>query len=259
MLGVESGLQWWSFVVLVLLTAFITVVVVIASWESITERVNQVTDLGFTLHAQVFSADVGELVWAAAVPDLSTLAASLPNAAQLMDEVRASAIAQAPWNLKLRFPNSLANPLQAWVEDDDFDVEYHIRRSALPSPGDERELGILVSRLHSHRLDFHRPPWEVHFIEGLEGGRFAIYFKVHHALVDGGYVFDQFKSQKAEPRALKKITLLADQASLADVERASLHAQAIACGMQTLRQNGLAKAAKGLSTIEQVLEHTSSD
>jgi len=104
---------------------------------------------------------------------------------KLMDEVRASAIAQPPWNLKLKYPNRLANPLQGWVEDDNFDVEYHIRRSALPSPGDERELGILVSRLHSHRLDFHRPPWEVHFIEGLEGGRFAIYFKVHHALVDG--------------------------------------------------------------------------
>jgi len=103
----------------------------------------------------------------------------------LMDEVRETARAYAPWNLKLKHPSWLASPLQGWVEDDDFDVEYHIRRSALPSPGDERELGILVSRLHSHRLDFHRPPWEVHFIEGLEGGRFAIYFKVHHALVDG--------------------------------------------------------------------------
>ena len=104
---------------------------------------------------------------------------------RLMDEVRAEARACPPWNFKLKYPNRLANPLQGWVEDDHFDVEYHIRRSALPSPGDERELGILVSRLHSHRLDFHRPPWEVHFIEGLEGGRFAIYFKVHHALVDG--------------------------------------------------------------------------
>lgn len=104
---------------------------------------------------------------------------------QLMDEVRTQAHAYPPWTLKLRTPNFLANPLQAWVEDADFDVEYHVRRSALPAPGDERELGILVSRLHSHGLDFHRPPWEVHFIEGLEGGRFAIYFKVHHALVDG--------------------------------------------------------------------------
>lgn len=104
---------------------------------------------------------------------------------RLMDEIRQDAQVYAPWNLKLKTPNFIANPLQAWVEDEQFDVEYHVRRSALPSPGDERELGILVSRLHSNSIDFHRPPWEVHFIEGLEGGRFAIYFKVHHALVDG--------------------------------------------------------------------------
>jgi len=104
---------------------------------------------------------------------------------KLMDEVRQQARAYPPWNLKLKHPNLLASPLQRWVEDDNFDVEYHIRRSALPSPGDERELGILVSRLHSNSIDFHRPPWEVHFIEGLADGRFAMYFKVHHALVDG--------------------------------------------------------------------------
>jgi diacylglycerol O-acyltransferase len=104
---------------------------------------------------------------------------------QLMDEVRSDTALYPPWNLKLRHPQLLASPLQGWVEDTDFDVDYHVRRSALPAPGDERELGILVSRLHSHGIDFHRPPWEVHFIEGLEGGRIAIYFKVHHALVDG--------------------------------------------------------------------------
>lgn len=104
---------------------------------------------------------------------------------QLMEEVRHDTTVYAPWNLKLRHPDLLTHPLQSWVEDRNFDVEYHVRRSALPVPGDERELGILVSRLHSHNIDFHRPPWEVHFIEGLEGGRFAIYFKVHHALVDG--------------------------------------------------------------------------
>lgn len=104
---------------------------------------------------------------------------------KLMDELRREATVYAPWNLKLKTPQMIANPLQAWVEDENFDVEYHVRRSALPAPGDERELGILVSRLHSHSIDFYRPPWEVHLIEGLEGGRFAIYVKVHHALVDG--------------------------------------------------------------------------
>jgi WS/DGAT/MGAT family acyltransferase len=65
------------------------------------------------------------------------------------------------------------------------DLEYHVRRSALPAPGDERELGIVVSRLHGNPIDLHRPPWELHLIEGLERGRFAIYVKVHHSLVDG--------------------------------------------------------------------------
>lgn len=104
---------------------------------------------------------------------------------ELMDEVKASLDVKVPWNLKLRYPFFLNHPLQCWIEDEHFDVEYHVRRSALPHPGDEKELGILVSRLHSHHIDQHRPPWEVHFIEGLENDRFAIYFKVHHSLVDG--------------------------------------------------------------------------
>ena len=92
---------------------------------------------------------------------------------------------RSPWNLRLTQPDLLASPLQAWEPDRHFDIEYHVRRSALASPGDERELGILVSRLHSQQLDFHRPPWEAHFIEGLEGNRLAIYVKVHHSLLDG--------------------------------------------------------------------------
>ena len=91
----------------------------------------------------------------------------------------------APWNLKLSHPRMLFRPDQSWVVDDNFDIDYHVRRSALASPGDERELGILVSRLHSQTIDFTRPPWELHFIEGLEDGRFAIYMKIHHSLVDG--------------------------------------------------------------------------
>jgi WS/DGAT/MGAT family acyltransferase len=102
----------------------------------------------------------------------------------LMDEVHRAPV-ESPWNLKLSHPWLLRHPLQSWVADESFDIDYHVRRSALPSPGDERELGILVSRLHSNQIDFRRPPWEMHVIEGLEGDRFAIYVKVHHALVDG--------------------------------------------------------------------------
>jgi WS/DGAT/MGAT family acyltransferase len=104
---------------------------------------------------------------------------------QLREELSRDLKVEAPFNLRLSHPDWLASPLQTWVPDESFDIEYHVRRSALPSPGDERELGILVSRLHGAPLDFHRPPWEAHFIEGLERKRFAIYFKVHHSLIDG--------------------------------------------------------------------------
>jgi len=65
------------------------------------------------------------------------------------------------------------------------DMEYHVRHTALPSPGGERELGELISHLHSTRLDRSRPLWTCHVIEGLENDRFAIYVKIHHALTDG--------------------------------------------------------------------------
>lgn len=73
----------------------------------------------------------------------------------------------------------------AWAEDQDLDLEYHLRLSALPRPGRIRELLELTSRLHGSLLDRHRPLWEFHLIEGLADGRFATYNKVHHALVDG--------------------------------------------------------------------------
>lgn len=73
----------------------------------------------------------------------------------------------------------------AWTEDKQFDIEYHVRHSALPKPGRIRELFELVSRLHGSVLRRERPLWEAHLIEGLNDGRFAIYTKVHHSLVDG--------------------------------------------------------------------------
>lgn len=73
----------------------------------------------------------------------------------------------------------------AWVDDDDVDLEHHVRHSALPQPGRIRELLALVSRLHGTLLDRKRPLWEMHLIEGLEDGRFAVYTKLHHAVMDG--------------------------------------------------------------------------
>ncbi|NIB38884.1 wax ester/triacylglycerol synthase family O-acyltransferase [Pseudomaricurvus alkylphenolicus] len=78
-----------------------------------------------------------------------------------------------------------------WVEDDNFDIEYHVRHIALPKPGDWRQLCIQVARIHSRPLDLNRPLWEVYVIEGLDNvktipkGGFAMYVKLHHAAIDG--------------------------------------------------------------------------
>ncbi len=69
--------------------------------------------------------------------------------------------------------------------DPEIDLEYHVRHAALPGPGGERELGELVSHLHGVMLDRTRPLWTCHVIEGLDGNRFAVYLKIHHALTDG--------------------------------------------------------------------------
>jgi len=83
------------------------------------------------------------------------------------------------------FDHKLSRGLRSgWVAAT-IDIDHHLRRSALPYPGSERELGILVERLHSQPLDLNRPLWELHIIEGLEHGRFALYMKAHHAAIDG--------------------------------------------------------------------------
>ncbi len=72
-----------------------------------------------------------------------------------------------------------------WEDDDEFDLEHHFRHIALPEPGRIRELLAYVSQEHSALLDRAKPLWECHLIEGIEGNRFALYFKMHHAVVDG--------------------------------------------------------------------------
>lgn len=103
---------------------------------------------------------------------------------RLMHDFRSHRDFAPPWNRRLATP-ILKNPLQSWVQAEDIDLEYHVRHAALPWPGGERELGELVGRLHSTPIDLARPPWECTIIEGLAGGRFALYIKMHHALIDG--------------------------------------------------------------------------
>lgn len=80
-------------------------------------------------------------------------------------------------------PFDLSNPV--WVEDDDVDLDYHIRHVTLPKPGSNTQLQKLVARLHSSLLDRSRPLWEFYIIDGLRSGQVAFYSKVHHAGIDG--------------------------------------------------------------------------
>ncbi|HET7399996.1 MAG TPA: wax ester/triacylglycerol synthase family O-acyltransferase [Intrasporangium sp.] len=85
-------------------------------------------------------------------------------------------------------PARIANPV--WVDDENFDLSYHVRRAALPRPGTDRQLQDFVSRVQPRKLDRTRPLWEIYLVEGLEGGRFALVTKTHHALIDGVHALD---------------------------------------------------------------------
>jgi diacylglycerol O-acyltransferase len=80
-------------------------------------------------------------------------------------------------------PLETGRPL--WIDDPSFNLEYHLRHTALPAPGAEDNLRALAARIHSQQLDRTKPLWELWLVQGLEGGRFALISKTHHALVDG--------------------------------------------------------------------------
>ncbi|MDX6609002.1 MAG: diacylglycerol O-acyltransferase / wax synthase [Solirubrobacterales bacterium] len=85
---------------------------------------------------------------------------------------------------KLRFvPFGQGRPV--WIDDPHLNLDYHVRQTALPAPGSEEQLRNLAARIFSQQLDRSKPLWELWLVEGLDGGRFAIIGKSHHALVDG--------------------------------------------------------------------------
>jgi WS/DGAT/MGAT family acyltransferase len=83
----------------------------------------------------------------------------------------------------MEVPFGLGRPI--WIDDDRFDIGYHVRLTALPNPGSRAQLLALFERVEAHVLDRTRPLWELWFVEGLEGGQVAVIQKTHHALVDG--------------------------------------------------------------------------
>src|SRR6187549_771482 len=103
-------------------------------------------------------------------------------------EVQSAVAARLPlvprYRQKIRFvPLVLGRPV--WVDDPHFNLDYHVRRTALPAPGGDQELRNLVGRVMSQQLDRHKPLWEMWIVEGLEHDHWALVSKVHHCMVDG--------------------------------------------------------------------------
>ena len=107
-----------------------------------------------------------------------------PPFADVVDMVEAKLDLVPRYRQKVRFvPFELGRPV--WVDDPHFNIEYHLRHTALPAPGGETELRKLVGRVMAQQLDRTKPLWEIWVVEGLEDDRWAILAKTHHALVDG--------------------------------------------------------------------------
>ena len=147
------------------------------------------------------------------------------------------------WRL-VQVPLHLGRPY--WVDDQDFDLDFHVRELALATPGSDAQLAEQVARLHARPLDRDHPLWEVYVIEGLHGGRVAIFFKLHHAAVDG----------------LSSAELLAHLLDLAPEGRAveqSLPAPETAPGTVGLLARGIADAclypARALGVLPRTLAH----
>jgi WS/DGAT/MGAT family acyltransferase len=142
---------------------------------------------------------------------------------ELAARFRATQTFAAPFNYRLR-SQALRRLTPSWLVlgDHEIDLNYHFRRHTLPAPGGEREFGELVSSLHTERLDWRRPLWECHLIDGLEGRRFALYFKGHHALMDGvGGVlrYTQMVTPDAQDTALRPLWTIGPRARRARSER----------------------------------------
>jgi diacylglycerol O-acyltransferase / wax synthase len=170
-----------------------------------------------------------------------------------------------------RYRQKLAEaPLQTgrpvWIDDPNFNLEYHVRQTALPEPGSEDQLMRLVSRVFSQQLDRSKPLWETWLIEGLEGNRFALISKTHHALVDGvagvdmaQVMFDLTPVPQEVPhpdeawqpeREPNPIELLAD--GVAGLAKASVGVALRAVGAATRPQESISElreAAEGLGEI----------
>ncbi|GAA0504684.1 diacylglycerol O-acyltransferase [Paractinoplanes deccanensis] len=119
-----------------------------------------------------------------AIASVAVLDGPAPGQAEFTEAIRGRLALVPRYRQKVRrVPFNLGRPV--WADDPDFDLDFHLRRTALPAPGDDDALERLIGRVMSQRLDRERPLWEDWLIEGLPEGRWALLSKVHHCMLDG--------------------------------------------------------------------------
>ena len=125
-----------------------------------------------------------------------------PGYVDFVNQIRARLHLVPRYRQKLAFP-PIETGRPVWIDDPSFNLEYHVRHTALPSPGSEEQLRNLAARIHSQQLDRAKPLWETWLVQGLEGDRFALISKTHHSVVDGIAGVDLatvlFDSQRTPP------------------------------------------------------------
>lgn len=146
-------------------------------------------------------------------------------------------------------PFDISDPI--WVEDEDLDLDYHIRHITLPKPGTNRQLQQYVARLHSSLLDRSRPLWEFFIIDGLKSGEVALYTKAHHAGIDGQAgiavaqaIFDTEPTGRVVRPARAKVRRHQTQLGLAELASAALRNTVIQYGKLARMLPGMVRAAR---------------
>jgi WS/DGAT/MGAT family acyltransferase len=136
------------------------------------------------LDASFLDAEDGDPNASLAIASIAVLDGPVPKPEEFADLIRGR-LPQVPrYRQRVRrVPFNLGPPV--WADDPDFDLDFHLRRTALPAPGGDAEMAALIGRLMSQRMDRDHPLWEDWVIEGLPDGRWALLSKVHHCLLDG--------------------------------------------------------------------------
>jgi diacylglycerol O-acyltransferase / wax synthase len=131
---------------------------------------------------------------------VSIFAGPPPEFGELLEWVRAKLPRVPRYRQKVRVvPFGVSEPV--WVDDPYFDLTYHLRHTAIPSPGSEGQLRTMAARVFSQHLDRARPLWEIWMVEGLDDGRWALLSKVHHCMVDGVAATDLMSVMFSDDRA----------------------------------------------------------